>query len=73
MQRMPNTSHQRWGEVWRQLFTEVYSRMCAVRNQLNVSSEHRTERLSGNSAMRPEYKGISVARTVYTLHLVGAR
>ena len=32
MQRMPKVVHQRCGEVCRQSFTEVYSRICAVKN-----------------------------------------
>jgi hypothetical protein len=45
MESIPNTSHQRWGEVCRHVLTEVYSKMWAVKNQLRVNNEERTERL----------------------------
>ena len=32
MHRMPKVSHQRCGEVWRQVFTEEYAKTCAVIN-----------------------------------------
>ena len=41
MQRMPKMSHQICGASCRQVSTEVYSRMCAVRNQLRVRRETR--------------------------------
>ena len=45
MHRIPNVSHHRCGAAFRHVFTEVYSRMCAVRNQTSESAEVRTDRL----------------------------
>ena len=45
MLNIPNISHQRCGDVSLQVLTEVYSRMWAVRNQLNVKREERSVNL----------------------------
>jgi len=46
MQRMPNMSHQRWGDVCRQVLMEVYSRIWAVKNQLSVIKDERSVNLT---------------------------
>lgn len=46
MHKMPNVSHQRWGDEWRHVFMDVYSRICAVRNHVKVISEERSDKLS---------------------------
>ena len=43
--KIPNVSHQRRGDVSRQVLTEVYSRIWAVRNQLKVKREERSVNL----------------------------
>ena len=37
--KMPNVNHHRCGAAMRQLFTDVYSSTCAVRNHANVMKD----------------------------------
>lgn len=53
MHKIPNVVHQRCGEVWRQSFTDVYSRMCAVRNHASDINVPRRVNLEIISANRP--------------------
>jgi hypothetical protein len=41
MPRIPKMSHHRCGEVRLQVFREVYSNMCAIKNQLRVRRDER--------------------------------
>jgi hypothetical protein len=41
---IPKMSHQRWGELRRHVWEEVYSRIWAVRNQLSVINDDKTVR-----------------------------
>jgi hypothetical protein len=46
MQRMPKVSYHRWGDECRQVLMDVYSNMCAVKNQVKV--------VSGDSNLAPK-------------------
>jgi len=46
MQRMPKVSHHRWGDECRQVLMEVYSNMCAVKNQVKVINEESSDNLA---------------------------
>lgn len=50
MHNIPNVVHQRCGEVYRQSFTEVYSRICAVRNHASDMKFPRMDSLGVVSA-----------------------
>ena len=52
MLRIPNTSHHRCGDVSRQVLVDVYSKMCAVRNQVSVKREERSARLLPKGELR---------------------
>lgn len=43
--RMAKVNHHKWGEEKRQLFTEVNSNICAVRNQASVMNDARSDTL----------------------------
>jgi hypothetical protein len=51
IQRIPKTSHHKWGDVRLQVLKDVYTRIWAVRNQLKVSSDERTETLDNRSVL----------------------
>ena len=45
-------SHHRWGDESRQLFTEVYSRTCAVKNHARVRNEVSNDSLTSKRSVR---------------------
>ena len=45
MQRIPNMSNNRWGEECQHVWTEIYSRMWAVQNQVRAINKERSVKL----------------------------
>lgn len=67
MQRMPKTSHQRWGDVCRQVEMDVYSRICAVRNQLSVINDDISVKLEKFIKMSQKQGYVNIADREYAL------